>query len=236
MKLEITNSLAGLNATLGDYIYLAKVLPEEALAKQGSKLGFELSSRLMEVKPSKGQITAEVTANLQSGRGVRVRPTLRRKLQEKYALQNRLSDRGHRRPQSVYGKSQRTQFRRKGKLVNFQNLAVAAETSARERGVGYSAYVARVKGLAQLGAAMTGGKAASRAIVSRGRYNQLLASANLSVEIDGASLSILYGSSTTDAGSAVSTIAATAATVDAINAVTEDIGVYITRKLQEAGR
>lgn len=238
MNLQVNTALEGLNATLADYAFLAKKLPEEVLAKQGTKLGFELANRLVLHKPGKGQVTADNLAALQSGaRGVRVRPGLRSKIQDKLGLANRLTDRNRKRPQSVYGKSLRTQFVRKGKRLNFQALAVKAELSARERGGGYSAYVARVKGLDQLGAAtagLVGGS--SKNILTRGRYNQLLASASLGVESDGASLTIKYGSSGTGAGDALSTPEATAAIVDSINAVTDDIGVYMTRKLQEVGR
>jgi hypothetical protein len=230
MNVNVATALDGLNTKLGDYIFLSKKLPSEALAKKGTDLGFELEDRLKKLKPAKGSIRTSRLAALKSGRGIRVRPQLIRSLQDKLGLASRLSDRNRKKPQAVYGKGLRTMFRRKGQRLNFRQMAVKAELSARESGVGYSAFVGRAKGIKALESSTAGAKT----VFSRGRYNQLLSSANLSVESDGSSLLIVYGSSENQAGSAIAK--QDAAVADALDAVATDIGVYIARKLQEAGR
>lgn len=231
MNLAVNASLNSLNSILGDYAEIYRILPEQALAKKGSQIGFELAQRLATLKPGKGQVTAENLSALQSGtRGVKVRPGLRLKLQSRLGLANRITDKNRKRPQAVYGKALKTEFVRKGKRMNFQALAVKAELAARESGAGYSSVVARVKGLKQAGtswASSGGGK-----IFSRGRYNQLLASAGLAVETDGAELTITYGSTKNGAGDALSTPRAEALIDDSVKEVVRDTMEYITDRLQ----
>lgn len=228
MKLDVKTSLGEFNAVLGDYAVLARMLPADVLAKKGTQLGFELYDRLTVLKPAKGAVTAQRLALLSSkASGVRVRPELRRKLQDKLGLANIIADRGRKRPRSVYGKSLRTEFKRKGKRLNFQALAVKAELSAREGGRGYSAHVARISNRSQLAAAVSNQKS----ILHRGRYNQLLASVGFRENQDSASLDYVFGSSQTQAGNALQTPKAQEETADAIRFVTEDTLEYITDKL-----
>lgn len=231
MNVRIQSKMDGLNRMLGRYQILAKRLPQEVLAKQGTKLGFELANRLMPLMPAKGAIKESGIEMLKSGRGIRVRPGVRERLMFRHSAHSDLDTR-----QARYGKGSRTGFRRKGKTLNFQALAVEAELNVRERGRGYTQHVARVGNLSELGNAWAQVSAGSRKQkFHRGRYNQLLASAGLMVSERSASLTLLYGSKSTDAGSALSTPRAQAATEDAIAAVTDDMGVYVLRKLREQG-
>ncbi len=223
--------LDGLNRMLGRYTLLARRLPAEVLAKQGTKLGFELATRLMPLMPPKGAVREAGIELLKSGRGIKVRPGVRERLMFRHSAHSDITSR-----QTRYGKASKTGFRRKGKTLNFQALAVQAELNVRERGRGYSQHVARVGNLAELGAAWSQVSAGSRKQkFHRGRYNQLLASAGLEVGESRASLTLLYGSKGTDAGTALSTPRAQAATEDAIVAVTDDMGIYVHRKLREMG-
>ncbi|MBN8246434.1 MAG: hypothetical protein J0L84_03205 [Verrucomicrobia bacterium] len=231
MNVAIAAKTDGLNRMLGRYIELAKKLPQEALAKQGTKLAFELANRLMPLMPAKGAVREAGIEMLKSGRGIRVRPAVRERLMFRHTAHSDIASR-----QTRYGKSSKTGFRRKGKTLNFQALAVQAELNVRERGRGYTQHVARIGNLKELGNAWSQVAAGSRKQkFHRGRYNQLLASAGLMVSEKNASLTLLYGSKSTEAGSALSTPRAQKATEDAIGAVTDDMGVYVLRKLRERG-
>jgi len=231
MNIGIKAKMDGLNRMLGRYMGLARKLPGEVLAKQGTKLGFELANRLMPLMPAKGAVREAGIEMLKGGRGIRVRPAVRERLMFRHTAHSDINSRLTR-----YGKKTKASFRRKGKDLNFQALAVQAELNVRERGRGYSQHVARVGNLAELGAAWSQVSAGSRKQkFHRGRYNQLLASAGIEVAENRASLTLLYGSKTTEAGDALSTPRAQAATEDAIVAVTNDMGIYVHRKLREMG-
>ena len=114
--ITLDDSLERLNRNLAEYAKHTSKSIQDAVAKQGSKLAFELSARLQAEKPGKGSIRAERLAALQSGGGVKVRDSIRQKV---------------------------TSGKRRGKL-NLQARRVRAELNLRERGRGFLAYGARI--------------------------------------------------------------------------------------------
>lgn len=220
-----------INALMGDYVKLSRKLPQEALAKQGTKLGYEIGSRLSQLKPGRGSIRAKRLAALKdrSG-GVRVRPELERRLQEKLGLASRISDRDREKKRAFYGNGLKSSFKRKGRKLNFRALAVQAELSAREKGIGYSGVVGRVKQLNEL----SGATDTTKAVFSRGRYNQLLASGVIQAVPDGASLLVTFGAGGNNAGTAIAIHPEIV--TESVTAVAADMGVYMARKLQGVGR
>lgn len=229
MTTEVTVALDKLNQLVAAYIPLARKAPAEALAKQGSKLTFELANRLTALTPAKGAITTQAISALHSGRGVKVRESVKLSVAGKMGARSRLSDR-----RVVFGKRGVTTTIRKGKRLNLQALMVKAELGLRERGRGYLPHVARIKGLDQLGAAAEGAvSATSKGIIHRGRYAQRIADAGMMVNVDETSLTITFGFSGSEAGDALSTPRSQAETAAAVDAVADDVAVYLARKFQE---
>lgn len=232
MNVSLDISLAALNDRIGRYQRVSGMAPAEALEKQGTKLGFELSNRLAPLAPAKGQIRAERLEALKRGEGVRVRESVQARVAQKLNLRVDPAT-----GSVVFGRGKvpRQSAVRKGKRLNFQALAVAAELNLRERGRGYAAQVPRIGSLARLGSAMGAYAIGSqKQKFHRGRYNQLLASAGLSVGIDETSLTLTYGSPGTEAGEAVNTPRGRRAIQDSVETLGADIGVYLQRKYAEA--
>lgn len=228
MNVRIEAKLDRVNRMLGHAIALGRTLPQEVLAKNATKLGHELANRLLPLMPAKGSIRESGIERLKSGKGIRVRPRVWAKQSFKSQAFSDLATR-----ETRHGKNR---FRRKGKYLNRQALAVQAELNVREKGRGYAQHVARVGNLSEVAAAWSQVSAGSRKQkFHRGRYNQLLASAGLAVSTNSASITLLYGSKGTDAGNALSTPRAQQALEDGLQAVTDDIGIYVHRKLRERG-
>lgn len=194
--IEIQDNLDRLNRNLAEYAKHTSKSVQEAVAKQGSKLGFELSKRLQAEKPGKGAIRAERIAAMRGGEGVHVRQSIRDKVRA--------------------GK-------RKGRL-NLQARRVRAELNLRERGRGFLAYAARFSSRP-----FQSGRA--QRVRHFGKYRQLLATAGLFFNPDSARLEIRYGGPNNEAGDALSKPRFQKHIAGAIDAVADDIQVYLDQKL-----
>ena len=217
--IEIRTNLQRLNAALRAYIRVGKKLPEEALAKQAGKLGFALSQQLRQIAPAKGSLRAEGLALLKEGRGVRVRPSVRRQVFEKQHVRFDLNRR-----REVFGSKGNTFVRKKGKRLNLQALAVEAELNVRERGRGFLSMASNIPRFAR-------GLGDVQSSVSR--FGPILGQAQLTAIHKGAMARFVWGPqgiASLAAATGLSIEKAQAAIGRAIDAVTEDIMVYVLEK------
>lgn len=228
MTLNASINLTRLNRILPIYQEVARKAPSEAIAKQGSKIGFEISKRLRVFAPPAGKVRAEREAALASGEGLRIRPSVLEWAKEKtVATASDIKSR-----KAILYREKGKTGKVKKNARSFWQLARGREISLRERGRGYSGYVARVRRLETLGE-KSGGTAR---LLHRGRHQQLVASATLTSRRGGAELVISYGATGTEAGEALSTPRAAAVIDTALGVVAADMEAYLARKIREVGK
>jgi hypothetical protein len=223
VNISIESNLAQLNASLNEYIKLSGRTVDEALRKQAAKLGFNLRKELRGIAPAKGSIRAQAEALLKSGRGIKVRESVLRKV---------FAKRGAR---SIIG-SGRVVFGKKGAGstragLNLWALAVQAEINLRESARGFLGVSATYRGLSS--SLEQEAKAFSRAgpVLSTVDFKELSSGAGGSVEfLWGPAASTLSG----EAAAGLTKAKGDAAINRALTNTLEDIEVYITRKLLEA--
>lgn len=116
--ITIEDNLADLNVALGEYLKHTSKSVDESMAKQGSKIAFEISKEMAAMKPGKGAIRAERLAALKAGEGVKVRKSIRN--------------------------WKPTRRKRADSSLNIQALRVRKELNLRERGRGFMAFASRV--------------------------------------------------------------------------------------------
>lgn len=212
--------LERLNRDLAAYQIATGKGIEQTLAKQGAKLGFHLKLEFRRLEPGKGQIRAQALARLKSGEGIKVRPSVRKKVFAKAGAASRLSDR-----RTVYGATLRGT--RGGK--NLAAAAVQAEINLREKGRGFIGYsVPAPAYFSSLKAERT-----------RSRYGPTLAQAGLRLTTESKVLRYEWGPfSEMSAGAAagIATPRGDAAVSRAIRDTANDIEAYLDRKLAEAWR
>jgi hypothetical protein len=224
MNFELQSDLARLNSTIADYIRVGKKLPEEALAKQAGKLGFAFSQELRGLIPPKGSIRSESLARLKGGGGIRVRPSVRKAVFEKRRARQDLATRD-----LVFGAGKRgtRSIRRQGKRLNLQALAVTAEINIRERGRGFLSVSSRIPRFT---------RALGDVQRSLSRYGPILGEAGLRAAPEGAEARFLWGPhsrASLAAARGLSIPKAEAALSRALNAVAEDIRLYIEEKFRQ---
>ena len=196
----------------------------DILLKKADMIGYAWSRKLATLAPKRGSIRAERLAALRTGEGIKIRESVRRRLAARLNLRSRIADR-----RTVFGKRGRGSRKYRGKRMNFQAMAARAEISLRERGIGYSRQVSRFRALGQFAKLR---ETRNATVENRGRYSQLLATANIKAE----NLRLVYGGSGTQAGDALTTPEAMSALADAIAHVTQDMEVYLARKAEEAAK
>lgn len=206
--ITLRSNIPEFEADLARYIALSRKTPAEAIAKQGTKFGFEFAKRLKATTPPRGSIRSAGLAILAAGRGIRVRA----------GLADRVARRIYNR--AVPGRRQR---------LNVRAVAVRAELGLRERGRGFLAFAGGFRALRQIAGAPA---TAARSVRQRGRYRQVIASANLRPGFQDAALTLTYGSDRSAVGAALARHQPEAQA--ALRAVWEDMLVYIRRKLQTA--
>lgn len=219
------------NATLREYVRLSRKTAEDAVLKQGIKLGFELSRRMAAFKPGKGAIRAERLAALKGGQGVRVRPSVLAKLYAQRSVRVRLSDRA-----TVFGARGQRSVKSKGKRLNLQALAVRAELNMRERGRGFVQQASSFKEVRDLRVRDGSGREEQRTRYSR--FYALLSHSGLRAN-DQMSQLTLTSVGRTRGGTLAKFFArpdAHAAVSESLEAVRQDMSEYIQRKLDENAR
>lgn len=222
---SVESNLAGFNARFREYIEVSKKTPLEAVQKQSAKLGFALSGRLRLLAPAKGSVRSARLADLEAGRGVRVRPSIKgsRSILTAFNASSNLATRG-----LQFGRSS---ILRGGKRLNLQAAMVARELALREQGRGYTALIARFAGIER----MTPGKRETWL----GKYQQTVSEAGLEFNQAGSGSTATMELQWSDAGEAhpgeaMSTPQAQQALAGALQEVEADMKVYIERKQAEA--
>lgn len=218
MNVKIESNLAQLTQSLREYVVLSGKSIEEALKKQGAKLGYNLREELRRIAPPKGSIRAAMLARLKSHRGVKVRESVLRKVMQKRGARSVLSS-----GTVVFGKKGQGTT---AKGANIWALAVQAEINLRESARGFLGVAARYGIRGEL----TNATAVSR-------FGPLLSKAGFQAEIQGGAIEFKWGGGlgelSSSAAEGLTKFKGERAINRALQGTVEDIQVYIERKLQE---
>ena len=217
--ITIDDNLARLNVVLAEYMRHTSKSVSDAMAKQGTKIAFALSSRLAAEKPGKGAVRSERLAALSAGGGIKLRASVRN-----WFPAGSRSD--LKRRKVGFGRSVSGTKRVRGKRLNLQALRVKKELGLRERGGGFMAFAARIN---------AGKLRSSKKVTKRGRYHQQLAEAGLMFSGDGAGLQVVYGGPQSEFGGTLNRPKFRRHVNNAIAEVADDMQTYIDRKQREAG-
>lgn len=98
LQAKIQHNIGELNDVIRRYRGFSKLSDSDILTKQGGKLGRALHYQLLNVRPAKGAVRAQVLARLKAGQRVKVRDevveTVKRRWEDKFkAAQARFEDR-----------------------------------------------------------------------------------------------------------------------------------------------
>lgn len=204
------------NEALRGYQQVTQKTMRDVVVKQGTKLAYALSRRLKAIQPERGSIRAERVSALRAGRGIKIRPGIRESIYRKYHV---AEDIYNRRAKIVRRNRTVGSILKRGRRMNLPALMAEREINLRERGIGYTAYAARVKNIAALGAGLSSTQ-------HKGRYLQILADAELETAPGQSSLTLTWGAES-ESGEALSTMDAELAIGEALEEVTADINIYV---------
>ena len=218
--MTIETNLEELNKSITEYARLSGKSIEESLQKQAAKLGFQLRQELRGIAPAKGSIRSQAEARLKAGLGIRVRPSVLRKVYQQKGARSLLS-------------SGRTVFGKRGKGTtragaNIYALAVKAEISLRESARGFLGVSASYRGLTST---------LEREAKATSKYGPVLSKAGFKANPHGGEITFEWGESSGLSESAAEGLnkpRGEAAVSRALEGTLEDIEAYITRKLQES--
>lgn len=220
MQIEINT--AELNEAIKEYARLSGKTIEEALQKQAAKLGFNLKTELRALAPAKGSIRAEMLDRLASGRGIKVRESVLRKVYQQRGARSMLSNQ-----QVVFGKRGKASTARG---LNLWALAVKSEIAVRESGRGFLGISASYRGLTATLEAEAKALSKYGPVLSSVGFKPLSDESGGSIEFEWSPrASELSG----EAASGINKAKGEAAVNRALQNTLEDIQVYIDRKLQE---
>lgn len=137
---EIQYNLDQLASKFREYGKLARKTENEVLAKQGSKLAWNIYRGLRAIAPAKGSIRAQQIENLKAGKGVNVRPSVQAEIASKYGVVSSIAT-GQtylevRRGKKVLAHAH--EILKDGKMMNLEALMVQREINLRESGRGFS--------------------------------------------------------------------------------------------------
>lgn len=235
--ISIQTNVDQFNRTLAQYMAYSKRTADEALVKQGTKVAFEWQSRLKGLMPAKGAITARVLAYADGG--IKVRRSAREKAEQQWskmrgAFRTLDKSRGWRRKtadgSTGYGRGK----------ANIQALAVAQELKLREAGRGFSSFGAsmrnrRIANKDEMSAWAPSAQSKTQSKKFYGRYSQWLSEINIRFERDASSARMQWGGlGKTELGESLVKPRQAAMLRDSIRAVTDDMLIYIRRKLSMA--
>lgn len=234
--LTVSSDVEMFNRTLREYIAVTGKTPAEAVFKQGVKVGWELRKRLLELKPGKGAIRAQLLSQLKQGIGVRVRQSVYESLKKKAETSGRFA-RGIGAYTRLSDKAIAGGVDKKGR--NLQAIAVAREIALRERGRGYSGFAVRPK----IPSMKAIGKITSSASDNWklfGRYQQYLTSAGLKATPGSGTFTYTWGgldaTVPTDIGTAMQKPQQQAALRDSLREVDRDMAQFIREEYRRYGR
>jgi hypothetical protein len=210
-----TSNIGNLNAALADYHRLSGLTVRDVLAKQGGKLSRAVALSLRRVSAPKGALREEALARLKAGRGIRIRESVRQRVEAKWGATFARKRAAHERK---YWGEDLSEGRSK------QQELVRAELAVRESSRGFLAISSRYPMTIQQGL-----KAISR-------YGPELSRAGIMANDSGGVLSFTWGGLSTHAQKAEKGLGDPVpgrAVQLAIQSVTEDIRTYTARKQQE---
>lgn len=214
-----------LNDAIRQYIRLSGKSAQEALKKQAAKLGYALKQELRGISPAKGSIRSEALARLESGGGIKVRPSVLRKIYQQYGARSLLSTQ-----QVIFGKRGKTTTVRNGSRLNLWALAVKAEIGLRESARGFLGISASYRGLTATLEAEAQAFSKYGPVLSKAGFKPLPDNAGGAIEFEwNQDTSQLSGS----AAEGITKEKGDAAINRALRNTLEDIEVYLERKLQE---
>lgn len=213
--ISATTSLSNVNGALALYQQLSGKTSEEVLAKQGGKFASILARALRQRSPAKGSIRSEALALLKSGRGIKIRDTVRQQVEGKWTktwakAQSKLE-------RQYWGESVNEGFGKAQEMVR-------REIAVRESGRGFLSVSARYPTTVAQGM-----KAISR-------YSQAVSRVGIKLAKDNNSVSFVWDGTSRQGRAAARGLggqAAQEAIVAAADALTADIGTYTARKQQE---
>ena len=219
MNVTVQHNIANLNGALALYQQLRGLTNKEVLEKQGGKLARAMAGALKQVRASKEQIYAEAIAQLKSGRGIRVRQSVKEQVEAKWGA--KWAKRVKAYEKNYWGDTLNQGFSKQQEMVR-------REIAVRRSGAGFLAVTARYPTtLAQ------GQKAL-------GRFGLTLSMVNLRTDGDSPFARFSWGEfskMSKRAGQAFLDTKGGAVPVKAIqaalDAVTDDILLYTNRKQQE---
>ena len=218
----VQHNLDELNAALRDYVRLSGKSVEEALKKQGAKLGFNLRQELRGLMPAKGSIRTAMLDRLASHRGIKIRPSVLKKIFGRKGSSSLFIS------QRTANKLGATTANSKGRRVNLWAQAIKNEINIRESGRGFLGVSASYPGIRGM---LESAKAVSRfgPVLSRAGFKATGSGGAIEFQWGG-----LGGNLTTSAAEGLTKAKGEAAIDRALAGTLEDIEVYLTRKLQEA--
>jgi len=218
--LDTDQQLDALNAKLAQYQVLSRKSWPEVLAKQGGKLGFSLAQHLRGLAPAKGKVRAEALARLKAGGGLHIRPSVERAITFKYGARSRLSDR-----KVIFGSAGVTTIRKRGRRLNLRALMAEREISVRESGRGFVSVSARYP------------QTLRKVDKAKSRYGPALSEAGVTANDEGGQAKFTWdpseGALAASATAGMSRPRARAVIALAMRDVSDDIGVYLSRKQAE---
>jgi hypothetical protein len=210
-RVEISYELERCMAALQKYGELSEKSESEIIAKQSAKLRRNIWQGLRALMPAKGEVRAERMAGLASGIGVKVRASVYAEIASKFGGAAQFGQRF-------------TSIERKGKTLNFQALAVQRELGLRESGRGFMAF--------STPKSAAGAELAH--IEKDSRYNQLLSTFDIDVR---PKTKMKFAEFTWQADSpaleGLSAEQQTSVLLNAVRETTDDIMVYVNRKVEE---
>jgi len=204
--MSANHNIADLNKALQAYVDLSGKTVHDVLLKQGSKLVREMKAQLGDAIKPKGAIREEALARLKGGKGIRIRPGLREKVE------------GIRAAKGLTKTGKKRRFK-----LNIQQEVVRREIAARERGRGVMRATVRYP---------MGSVEKAKAL---SRYGFLLSHVGLKVENEGGIFRITWPEyeRTKDIVKGLRNARPAQAIRRAIDDVREDILVYVRRKQSE---
>lgn len=137
----MSQTLEQFTATLARYAKVSKLTPQEVLAKQGYKFGFDLRAQLAKLKPAKGSVRESRLAAIKAGGGIKVREGAREFARKKTIAT--ASDLRTKKDALFMERTKAGNVKRNGR--SFWQIAIDRELSIRESGRGYLSLAGRMR-------------------------------------------------------------------------------------------
>lgn len=214
--IQARSNIANLNAALSNYKTLSRLSAHDILAKQGGKLARALSTALRRAAPSKERIAADAMAVLRSGRGLKIRQSVRDAVEAKWKGKWAKAVAKH--EKHFWGDSIGPEG------VSKQRELVRREIAVRRSGRGFLSVSSRYPITVA-----EGQKAISR-------YGSGLSEVGLKIQDAGGYVRVTWGGRSPQGKSASSGVASAfgqRAVAEAVQSVTDDINAYVLRKQQQ---